>query len=102
MANEKIREGFYFFGTNHDFFVETDQQVKSHKLARKIAEAVSFEVNDYTIETIFRRLQKAWCKDTCFTNSEGKEICGYEIWGARFGGYGSVDKNDGKTTIIKL
>ena len=102
MVNEKIREGFYFFGANHDFFVETAQQVKSRKLARKIAEAVSFEVNDYTIETIFRRLQKAWCKDTCFTNSEGKEICGYEIWGARFGGYGSVDKNDGKTTIIKM
>ena len=102
MVNEKIREGFYFFGANHDFFVETDQQVKSHKLARKIAEAISFEVNDYTIETIFRRLQKAWCKDTCFTNKEGKKICGYEIWGARFSGYGSVDKNDGKTTIIKL
>ena len=102
MESEKIREGFYFFGANHDFFVETAQQVKSQKLARKIAEAISFEVNDYTIETIFRRLQKAWCKDTCFTNSEGKEVCGYEIWGARFGGYGSVDKNDGKTTIIKL
>ena len=102
MESEKIREGFYFFGANHDFFVETDQQVKSRKLARKIAEAISFEVNDYTIETIFNRLQKAWCKDTCFTNSEGKQISGYEIWGARFGGYGSVDKNDGKTTIIKL
>lgn len=74
MKNEKIREGFYFFSANHDFFVETDQQVKSHKLARKIAEAVSFEVNDYTIETIFRRLQKAHCKNTCFTNSEGKKF----------------------------
>ena len=102
MVNEKIREGFYFFGAKRDFFVETDQQVKSRKLARKIAEAVSFEVNDYTIETIFRRLQKAHCKDTCFTNKEGKQICGYEIWGARFSGYGSVDKTDGKTTIIKL
>ena len=102
MVNEKIREGFYFFGANHDFFVETDQQVKSRKLARKIAEAISFEVNDYTIETIFRRLQKAWCKDTCFTNKEGKQICGYEINGENIAGCGSVDKNDGKTTIIIL
>ena len=102
MVNEKIREGFYFFEAGYDFFVETAQQVKSHKLARKIAEAVSFEVNDYTIETIFRRLKKAWCKDTCFTNSEGKKICGYEIWGENFAGYGSIDKTDGKTTIIKL
>lgn len=102
MVNENIREGFYFFGVDHDFFVETAQQVKSHKLARKIAEVISFEVNDYTIETIFGRLQKAWCKDTCFTNSKGKEISGYEIWGSRFSGYGSIDKNDGKTTIIKL
>ena len=66
MVNEKIREGFYFFGANHDFFVETDQQIKSRKLARKIAEAISFEVNDYTIETIFRRLQKAHCKIPLF------------------------------------
>ena len=102
MKNEKIREGFYFFGAKRDFFVETDQQVKSHKLARKIAEAVSFEVNDYTVETIFKRLQKAWCKDTCFTNSEGKQICGYEIYGENFGGCGSIDKNDGKTIIIEL
>ena len=102
MENEKIREGFYFFGTNHDFFVETDQQVKSRKLARKIAEAISFKVNDYTIETIFSRLQKAWCKDTCFTNQEGKQICGYELYGKNFAGYGSVDKNDGRTVIIKL
>ena len=102
MVNEKIREGFYFFGANHDFFVETAQQVKSRKLARKIAEMISYEVSDYTIETIFWRLQKAWCKDTCFTNSEGKQICGYEIYGENFAGYGSVDKNDGKTTIIKL
>lgn len=102
MKNENNREGFYFFGAKRDFFVETDQQVKSRKLARKIAEAICFEVNDYTIETIFKRLQKAWCKDTCFTNSEGKQICGYEIYGDNFAGYGSVDKNDGKTTIIKL
>ena len=102
MVNEKIREGFYFFGANHDFFVETDQQVKSHKLARKIAETICFEADDYTIKTIFRRLQKAWCKDTCFTNSEGKQICGYEIYGENFAGYGSVDKNDGKTIIIKI
>ena len=102
MVNEKIREGFYFFGANHDFFVETAQQVKSRKLARKIAEMISYEVSDYTIETIFWRLQKAWCKDTCFTNSEGKQICGYEMYGENFAGYGSVDKNDGKTTIIKL
>ena len=102
MENEKIREGFYFFGANHDFFVETAQQVKSRKLARKIAETISFEINDYTIEIIFRRLQKAWCKDTCFTNNEGKQICGYEIWGENFAGCGSVDKTDGKTTIIKL
>ena len=102
MENEKIREGFYFFGTNQDFFVETDQQVTSHKLARKIAEAISFKVNDYTIETIFKRLRKAWCKNTCFTNSEGKQIYGYEIYGENFAGYGSVDKTDGKTTIIKL
>ena len=102
MENEKIREGFYFFGAKRDFFVETTQQVKSRKLAHKIAEAVSFEVNNYTIETIFRRLQKAWCKDTCFTNKEGKQIYGYEIYGENFAGCGSVDKNDGKTTIIKL
>lgn len=102
MVNENIREGFYFFGAGHDFFVETAQHVKSHKLARKIAEAISFEVNDYTVETIFSRLQKAWCKDTCFTNREGKQISGYEIFGSTFSGYGSVDKNDGKTTIIKL
>ena len=102
MKNEKIREGFYFFGANHDFFVETKQEVKSRKLARKIAEAIFFEADDYTIETIVRRLQKAHCKDTCFTNSEGKEICGYEIYGENFAGYGSVDKTDGKTIIIKL
>ena len=102
MKNEKIKEGFYFFGADHDFFVETEQKVKSRKLARKIAEAISFEVNDYTIETIFKRLQKASCKDACFTNSEGKKVYGYEIWGENFAGYGSVDKNDGKTTIIKL
>lgn len=102
MRNEKIRKGFYFFGANHDFFVETDQQIKSRKLAHQIAKAISFEVNDYTIETIFQRFQKAHCKDTCFTNKEGKEICGYEIWGENFAGYGSIDKNDGKTTIIKL
>ena len=102
MKNEKIREGFYFFEANHDFFVETKQEVKTRKLAHKIAETISFEVNDYIIETIFKRLQKAWCKDTCFTNSEGKEIYGYEIWGENFAGYGSVDKNDGKTIIIKL
>ena len=102
MKNEKIREGFYFFEAKRDFFVETDQQVKSRKLARKIAEAVSFEVNDYTVETIFKRLQKAWCKDTCFTNSEGKQICGYEIYGDNFAGYRSVDKTDGKTIIIEL
>ena len=43
MTNEKIREGFYFYGLGHDFFVETDQQVKSHKLARKIAETIKQE-----------------------------------------------------------
>ena len=102
MKNEKIREGFYFFGAKRDFFVETAQQVKSRKLARKIAEAICFEADDYTIENIFRRLQKAWCKDTCFTNSEGKQICGYEIYGENFAGYGSVDKTDGKTIIIKI
>ena len=102
MVNEKIREGFYFFGAKRDFFVETDQQVKSRKLARKIAEAICFEADDYTIETIFRRLQKAHCKDTCFTNSEGKEIYGYEIYGENFAGYGRIDKTDGKNTIIKM
>ena len=102
MVNEKIRKGFYFFGANHDFFVETDQQIRSRKLAHQIAKAISFEVNDYIIETIFKRLQKAHCKDTCFINSERKEICGYEIYGENFAGYGSIDKTDGKTTIIKL
>ena len=102
MENEKIREGFYFFGAKRDFFVVTDQQVKSRKLAYKIAKAICFEADDYTVETIFRRLQKAWCKDTCFTNSEGKQIYGYEIYGENFAGYGSVDKTDGKTIIIKL
>ena len=102
MVNEKIREGFYFFGANHEFFVETAQQVKNRKLARKIAEAICFEADDYTVETIFKRLQKAHCKNTCFTNKEGKQIYGYEIYGENFAGYGSVDKNDGRTTIIKL
>ena len=101
MVNEKIREGFYFFGANHEFFVETAQQVKNRKLARKIAEAICFEADDYTVETIFKRLQKAHCKNTCFTNKEGKQIYGYEIYGENFAGYGSVDKNDGKTIIIK-
>ena len=102
MTNEKIREGFYFYGLGHDFFVETEQKVKSRKLARKIAEVISVKANNYTIKTIFQRLEKAWCKDTCFTNREGKQICGYEIWGENFAGYGSIDKTDGRTIIIKL